>query len=89
MNKDKEKLALVLEKMLERLDVIDAGQARVLGNTAAMRDSLHNINNELTTLKCNQALDSEEITKILKKLDVLAKGVTAVELKEYVKDAAG
>lgn len=83
-NKDKEKLGVVLEKILERLDAIDAGQARILGHTAAMRDGLHDANNELTTLKCNQALDSEEITKILRKIDSLSKSVTEKILKEYV-----
>lgn len=65
----KEKLCLLLEKLVQRQDVIDEAQCELIGSVAQMRDTQHDINNALQVIKSSSQLDQEELVRLHRRLD--------------------
>lgn len=59
----------VHEKFSQRLDVIDTAQAELIGSVESLRETMHEIRNQLTPILSTIDVDGKEIKTILKTLD--------------------
>jgi hypothetical protein len=81
---EREKLAVVLDKVLDRLDAMEESKAKDRGDLTALRDGMHAVNNHLAGLVINQGLDSKELIRVHTRIDKLIVRINETVLKEYI-----